>query len=596
MKFNRKSLALAVAAAGLSLSAINVFASPEPTLTAVSLASSSTTATFSGGATTDNSDTFSTTVDSATAFDVVGTINVASADVGKQGGRVAVISIPGMGLFQMVAGGLFLPWDGQVSTLLPYRYGTLAATEQVTVLNDMVASYSNLNDLSFDIFLGYYAESVNNLVFTSTPISFATTGDPETGGNAACPSVATTSSETFEGKTVCELTGTITESTRLTANNVYLLNGAVFIGGDNTDSATLTIDPGTKVISPVGLNFLVINRGSKVVANGTSSAPIIFTYDDEANATASTTGRWGGLIINGNAPVNGCTEGTALCELEGEGSTGLYGGNDAEDSSGVMNYVIVKYPGQNITETNELNGIAFQGVGSGTVVNYVQVHGSSDDGVEFFGGTVNVKHLILSSNEDDSFDWTFGFQGKVQHAIIKQRPGAGDRGIEADNNEFSYDAGPRAKPVLANFTFIGKGAGGKAMQIRRGTGVNISNFVVTGYDEYCLNIDDDATFDNGGSSATTLTGELTITNTLLTCANAFDVKETDPWSVADWFNGQAGNTADVDGSDLTGYVNGALINAMTPVTFSDSFFDQVDHIGAVANDQSDWASSWMFTD
>lgn len=595
MKFNRKSLALAVAAAGLSLSAINVFASPEPTLTAASL-SGSTTATFSGGATTDNSDTFATTIDSATAFDVVGTINVATGDVGKQGGRVAVISIPGLGLFQMVAGGLFLPWDLQVSTLLPYRYGTLAATEQVTVLNDMVASYSNLNDLSFEIFLGYYAESVNNLAFTGTPISFATTGDPANGGNAACPSVATTSNETYEGKTVCELTGTITTNTRLTANNVYLLNGAVFVGGDNTNSATLTIDPGTKVISPVGLNFLVINRGSKIVANGTSSAPIIFTYDDEANATASTTGRWGGLILNGNAPVNGCNENTALCELEGEGSTGLYGGNDTEDSSGVLNYVIVKYPGQNITETNELNGIAFQGVGSGTVVNYVQVHGSSDDGIEFFGGTVNAKHLILSSNEDDSFDWTFGFKGKVQHAIIKQRSGSGDRGIEADNNEFDYDSEPRAKPVLANFTFIGKGAGGKAMQIRRGTGVNISNFVVTGYDEYCLNIDDDATFNNGGSSATNLTGDLTITNTLLTCANAFEVKVTDPWSVADWFNGQAGNVANVNGSDLTGYVNGPVINAMTPATFSDSFFDQVDHIGAVANDQSDWASSWMFTD
>ena len=596
MKFNRKSLALAVVAAGLSFSALNVFASQEPTLTAATLSGNPTTATFTGGATTDNGDTYSTTVDSATAFDVVGTINVASGDVGQQGGRVAVINVPGMGIFQMVAGGLFLPWDGQASTLLPYAYGTLPATAQVTVLHDMVASYSNLNDLSFDIFLGYYAQSVNNLVFTSTPISFATTGDPVTGGDAACPSVATTSDETFDGKTVCELTGTITENTRLTANNVYLLNGAVFVGGDNTDSATLTIDPGTKVISPVGLNFLVINRGSKIVANGTSTAPIIFTYDDEANATASTTGRWGGLIINGNAPVNGCTEGTQLCELEGEGSTGKYGGNDSEDSSGVLNYVIVKYPGQNITETNELNGIAFQAVGSGTVVNYIQVHGSSDDGIEFFGGTVNVKHLILSSNEDDSFDWTFGFQGKVQHAIITQRDGAGDRGIEADNNEFSYDAEPRAKPTLANFTFIGKGAGGKGMQLRRGTGANISNFVVTNYDSYCLNVDDDATFNNGGSSATNLTGELTITNTLLTCANAFDVSDSDPWSVADWFNGQAGNVADVNGSDLTGYVNGPVINAMTPATFSDSFFDQVDHIGAVANDASDWASSWMFTD
>ncbi|MDX1491790.1 MAG: hypothetical protein R3332_10920 [Pseudohongiellaceae bacterium] len=596
MKFSRKSLALAIAATGLSLSAMSAFASPEPSLTAVALSGGNTQASFSGGATTDNSDTFATTVDSATAFDVVATINVDPADVGQDGGRVAVISIPGMGIFQMVSGGLFLPWDGQASSLVPYSYGTLPSSEQVTILEDMVASYSNLHDLSFDIFLGYYANSIDNLVFTSTPISFATTGDPETGGDAACPSVSVTSDETFEGKTVCELSGTITQDTRLTANNVYLLNGAVFVGGDNTDSATLTIDPGTKVISPVGLNFLVINRGSKIVANGTSSKPIIFTYDDEANATESTTGRWGGLIINGNAPVNGCTEGTELCELEGEGSTGKYGGNDPEDSSGVLNYVIVKYPGQNITETNELNGIAFQAVGSGTVVNYVQVHGSSDDGVEFFGGTVNVKHLILTSNEDDSFDWTFGFQGKVQHAIIKQRPGTGDRGIEADNNEFAFDAAPRSKPSLANFTFIGKGEGGRGMEIRRGTGVNISNFVVTGHDDYCLDIDDDATFTNGGSTATDLTGDLTIRNSLFACANAFNLSDSDPWSIQDWFEGQADNTADANGSDLSGFINGPAINAMTPATFSDSFFDQVDHIGAVANEASDWASSWMFTD
>jgi hypothetical protein len=328
------------------------------------------------------------------------------------------------------------------------------------------------------------------------------------------------------------------------------------------------------------------------MANGSAAAPIVFTYDDEANATATTSGRWGGLIINGNAPVNGCATGTTLCELEGEGSTGKYGGNNAADNSGTLSYVIVKYPGQNITPTNELNGIAFQGVGSGTVVDYVQVHGSSDDGVEFFGGSVNAKHLILTSNEDDSFDWTFGWNGKVQHAVIKQRTGNGDRGIEADNNEFAFDSLPRSKPTLANFTLIGKGAAGRGMELRRGTGANIHNTVVSGFDTYCLDINDNATFLNGGASATALTGQLTMTNTRFACANNFSEASTDPWAISAWFNGQAGNSTGA--VDLSGVVNGPTINALTAATLSDSFFDKVTHIGAVKDTSNNWTSGWMF--
>jgi len=117
------------------------------------------------------------------------------------------------------------------------------------------------------------------------------------------------------------------------------------------------------------------------------------TSANDATATATTSGKWGGLIINGNAPINGCTVGTAVCEAEGEGSTGKYGGNNAADNSGNLNYLQVKYAGYLITATNELNGIALQGVGNGTLIDYVQVHNNADDGIEFFGGTVNAKHL-----------------------------------------------------------------------------------------------------------------------------------------------------------------------------------------------------------
>jgi len=591
MNFNRKSLFSAVAIATLGFTAITVQAA-EPALSIATASGAATTATFTGGATINNGSSYTATAASSAAIDVNGTLKVAAADVGKKGGLVALIEIPGMGIYQKVSGGFFLPWDGQVSNLKPFANKTLAATEKFIVIDDLIGINANLSGMSFRVYMGYYTGgNINTITYTSSPVSFSIAAAPAAG----CPTNTTLSSGgTFEGKPVCVLTGTVTANTKLTANNVYLLNGAVFIGGDNKNSATLAIDAGTKVIAPVGLNFLVINRGSKIEALGSEAAPITFTYDDEANATASTTGRWGGLILNGNAPVNGCAAGATLCELEGEGSTGKYGGNNAADSSGTLNYVVVKYPGQNITETNELNGIAFQGVGSGTAVDYVQVHGSSDDGVEFFGGTVNVKHLYLSSNEDDSFDWTFGYRGKVQYAVLKQRTGTGDRGIEADSNEFSFDALPRSKPVLANFTMVGKGASGKAMTLRRGTGVNISNFVVTNFATSCVDIDDAATFTNGGSSATSLSGQLTMTNTFLGCPSPFADASTDPWSTAAWFAGQAGNSTGT--VTLSGIVNSPAINAIAPATFTDSFFDNADYIGAVKDQKSDWTAAWVFTD
>lgn len=596
MKMNYKvnKLASAIAAATLGFSSLTVLAAPEPALTPISLNGSPTTATFSGGASTDGGNSFETLFPAAASFDVVGTINVATADVGKPGSIVIVVAVPGLGEFQMLSGGFFLPWYGDASTLIPFAQKSLPAQQKLTIFNDLVGQYSNLQGLDFYVYMGYYTNSLNDLVYTDMPINFSIANTPIVQPNAPCPSTTTTAAAKFENKTVCVLRGVITADTHLTANNVYLLDGGVFIGNDNTNKSTLSIDAGTKIIAPTGLNFLVINRGSKIQANGTSAAPIVFTYDDEANATVTTTGKWGGIIINGNAPVNGCAVGTVLCELEGEGSTGKYGGNQPTDNSGVLNYVIVKYPGQNITPTNELNGIAFQGVGSGTVVTNVQVHGSSDDAIEFFGGTVNAKNLVLTNNEDDSFDWTFGWNGKVQNVIISQRTGFGDRGIEADNNEFNFDSLPRSRPTLANFTMIGKGASGRGMELRRGTGANISNFVVTGFNNYCLDINDNATFLNGGSSATSLTGQLTMSNSRLNCAITFAESGTDPWSIAAWFAGQAGNTT---GSvDLTGFINGPVLNALPAATFTDSFFNQVDHIGAIKNTQSDWASGWIYRD
>ena len=144
-----------------------------------------------------------------------------------------------------------------------------------------------------------------------------------------------------------------------------------------------------------------------------------------------------------------------FCEANGEGNSGLYGGNNHEDSSGVLRYVRVEWAGFPVTGTDELNGIAFQGVGAGTVVDYIQVHYNNDDGVEFFGGTVNVKHVYLTGNKDDSMDWASGWRGKAQFILVHQAADEGNNGIEASNLESPMNGEPRSNPILANLTLIG---------------------------------------------------------------------------------------------------------------------------------------------
>ncbi|MDA0979194.1 MAG: hypothetical protein O3B72_11585, partial [Proteobacteria bacterium] len=294
-----------------------------------------------------------------------------------------------------------------------------------------------------------------------------------------CPNGTTTSAETIDGKRICQISGTVTQDLLLTSNNYYQLVGNVQIGEDNAASAVLTIQAGTIIYGGSPDTFIEISRGSQIVANGTRMAPIVFTAEEDLQGTADLAndrGLWGGLVINGNAPINDCpqgaTGGTADCTKEGEANSGTFGGDDPGDSSGVLNYVVVKYAGSNVDPENQLNGIALQGVGSGTEVDYVQVHNNLDDGIEFFGGTVNAKHVVLTGNADDSLDWTDGWQGSIQYLIINQADDAGDQAIEADNREGDEDATPRSLPRIANMTIKGN-PGENAVRLRRGTGLEL---------------------------------------------------------------------------------------------------------------------------
>ena len=276
-------------------------------------------------------------------------------------------------------------------------------------------------------------------------------------------------------KPVIVVTGEVTGADTWVNSYYYVLRGAVFV----RTGATLTIQEGTTVIGESGsVGTLIVERGGRLMAIGTPTQPIVFS-SDQAPGTRSR-GDWGGLIINGRAPVN--LQGG---QGAGEGDTGIYGGIDPNDNSGVLKYVRVEFSGIEFSPDNELNGIALQGVGRGTVVDYVQAHMSRDDAIEMFGGTVDLKHAVASNAADDSFDWTFGWSGRAQFVAIHQRGDDADNAIEADNNEFDNNALPRSNPQIYNVTICGDPAGipseiQRAANLRRGTAFTIRNFLITG--------------------------------------------------------------------------------------------------------------------
>lgn len=296
----------------------------------------------------------------------------------------------------------------------------------------------------------------------------------------------------------------ITANTTWTADKAYLLNKpGVFV----REGATLTIEPGAFVYgSQAQKAALIVDRGAKVIADGTSFRPIVFTTDTPVGDR--TRGLWGGLIINGRAPMN-APGGTG----EGEGDTGIYGGNDPNDSSGIYRYIRVEYAGILFSDDNELNGIALQGVGRGTIIDHVQVHMNQDDGIEFFGGTVNAKYLLLTAVRDDSVDWVEGWQGNAQFIVAVQRGDDADSGIEADNKESGNDLQPRSNPTIYNLTLIGAPSGGAgesddAVLLREGTAAKIHNGIFAFFNEAHVALRTDATFTQAD------TGNLVVDNNI----------------------------------------------------------------------------------
>lgn len=421
---------------------------------------------------------------------------------------------------------------------------------------------------------------------------------------AGCPA-GTQSITPIDGSTTtCEINGRITADLTLTAGNLYALDGAVFVGGDKENSATLTVEPGVTVYGRNGDDYLVISRDSKIVANGTQDNPISFTSSQNVLGEETFAGQWGGMVILGNAPSNKCPTDGSDCALKVEGveSSAVFGGTDTSDNSGTLRYVRVMNAGYEIAPGNELNGITFGGVGAGTTVEYVQVHQNADDGVEFFGGTVQAKYLVLTSIQDDSIDWDNGFQGKLQHVLVKQAPDNSDanRGIEADNDGNSPDKTPRSNPTLSNVTIIGnnfKGEDeGEGIYFREGTGAQMYNIVVTGAQGMgeCLELEGipkDSVLTHSETVKNAQDGTIKFVSSVIACSENFKNPSDVDFNLSDWWSNVLGNKVAQSQENVVNGIFTTDATVATDVKAIDGFFDTTSHIGAVSEDNN-WTAGW----
>jgi hypothetical protein len=454
------------------------------------------------------------------------------------------------------------------------------------------------------------------------------------------------------------------EISALANGGVHIFQDSLFVGEDvNSDQAAagkivpaagagpiLTIKAGAKLAFTNPVDYVRIARGSQIFAEGTKEAPIIFSgVKDlvEGTATEADRGLWGGLQILGQGLTNKCSDVTN-CHITSEGRPGTYGGNNNAESSGVLRYVVVKHAGYEVVDGNELNGITFYSVGSGTTVEYVQTYSTRDDGFEMFGGAVNLKHVVAVNIADDSYDFADGYVGNIQFALASN-PSGGGRCIEGDNTGGGRadDITPMTHPRISNVTCItsnvDKNMGtipspkddSEGPLFREGTQFELYNSLITSHatgmaSNECFEVDDTegpATIDSIEA------GISVVKSTLVACTEAIKTGTVDPsnagFNAKTWFTTSGNNNVVID-STVTGGLpatiikdlmtnprayltvatmtdgNGAAINVTVtdvtklsekpstttaPVAGSNDFFEAVDFIGAVS-EANDWVSGW----
>jgi hypothetical protein len=331
----------------------------------------------------------------------------------------------------------------------------------------------------------------------------------------------------FSGDT---LNSNITSDVTLDASVTYKLTGPVKV----KTGATLTIPAGTVIKASGGFSsYILVEQGAKIMAEGTASKPIKFTSAASSPAAAD----WGGLIINGYAPISGPTT-TGLTEID---NSEVYGGTDASDNSGVLKYVILEYTGAQSSDNIEHNGLTLNAVGSGTTIENIYITYGGDDAIEFFGGTVSVKNLLVINPDDDMFDCTQGWSGTLDNAYgiwtsTYSSTEKDPRGIEADGNfDGLYPtASGQSNFIMKNITMVNNAVPASdsdktkimncGIKVRRGATATITNALLkgTGKAFYYIDMTDDLGNGNAASSISlTVSGVTAVTSNIKTGTGTF---------------------------------------------------------------------------
>ena len=384
----------------------------------------------------------------------------------------------------------------------------------------------------------------------------------------------------------CRLPNSISGDQYLPYGKKYLVEGKVTVeaGGRLSVAPGVTVEGSASTAQP---NFILVEPDAQIFAVGTPEQPITFTGPE------AFPGSWAGLVLAGRSTCNDAAGVELGCTFEADSDIS-YGGDVLDDNSGRLRYVRILWAGQLVNPDEELNSLTLLGVGSGTEIDHVQVDGGLDDGIEFFGGSVNVTRLVCSNMGDDCLDFDQGYSGRIQHALVYQgvNTDAGDdsNGIEADNDRSNNDKEPRTSPIVSNVTLVGGPVGNEAIRLRRGMGGYFYNIVATDFRDTCLNLDDAGTFGQGTASSQ---GTLQINNSFMgVCDNgAFEDAGGDPYAVSDWYNAGNGNG---QGDPM---LNGFLPQAGSPVLSggmspSDPFFVPTTYRGAFSGPNDNWTAGW----
>lgn len=403
---------------------------------------------------------------------------------------------------------------------------------------------------------------------------------------------------------------TVSDSTNqnvtFTSDKVWLLVGFVKV----QNGATLTIQPGTiiKGDKPTKAT-LIIERGGKINAAGTSTQPIVFTSNQPAGSRSY--GDWGGVILCGKSPNNA---GNNVLLEGGTGAT--FGGSDENDNSGVLQYVRIEFPGIAYAVNNEINGLTCGGVGAGTTIDHVQVSYSGDDSYEWFGGSVNCKYLVAFRGWDDDFDTDNGFRGKLQFGVGLRDPAiadqSGSNGFESDNDASGSGNTPATRAIFSNFSIYGPlavdpnvGAMNalfkRGAHLRRNTQECLYNTVIAGYPREIL-------VDGSTTGSNTMSDLLQVRNSTVAqwSAVAVDTVAAAGFDPVAWFSTSGyGNSQYSDISSLGLQTPFSLTNPIflpnggSPLlggadfsnsNLSSSFFTPVGYTGAFGSE--DWTNGW----